>query len=88
MELKSDNPALYVHGIGFIDQYGAYVNCLWEKGVVYFVRDYYYQEVQRVCEQGGCARALVARLDALNSDIAVYERHGSGQCCSARQIVG
>ena len=39
--LLGQEQALYVEGLGHLDQYGSYVDCQWEKGVVYFVRDYY-----------------------------------------------
>jgi len=65
--------ALYVDGVGFIDEYGSYINTMWEKGVIYFVRDYYQAEIERRADLDEPVRALVARLDALNSDIRQWE---------------
>ena len=73
MSLLTSERALYVEGIGFLDQYGSYIDSLWEKGVVYFVRDYYVAEVERKLESGILDRPLVARLNALNSDIQAWE---------------
>ena len=75
--LLSDRQALYVDGIGHIDQYGSYLETLWEKGVVYFVRDYFFNEVQLRLERGeslSSVRPLVERLNALNSKILECEQ--------------
>jgi len=74
--------AMYVEGVGHLDQYGSYLNSLWEKGVIYFVRDYYYTEIQRLLENGGTiasVRPLVRRLNALNSDILAWENGRVGR---------
>ena len=74
--------AMYVEGIGHLDQYGSYLNSFWEKGVVYFVRDYYYAEIQRQLDKGVSpqeVRPLVERLNALNSDILEWENGRSGR---------
>ena len=71
--LLTEERALYVDGIGHLDQYGSYVDTLWEKGVVYFVRDYYVNEIQRRVDTGENVRPLVARLNKLNSDITEWE---------------
>lgn len=76
MCLHSEDRALFVDGIGHLDQYGSYVDTLWDKGVVYFVRDYLVREIERRCECGAPVRSLVARLSALNSDILLWEQHG------------
>lgn len=77
--LLCDTYALYIDGIGHLDQYGSYMDTLWEKGVVYFVRDYFYREVQLRLERGDSlrqVRPLVERLNALNSDILKWEQNG------------
>ena len=79
MELKTDNRALRVEGIRDLDQYGSYVNQQWEKGVVYFVRNYFFREVQARLQRGVPlteVRPLIARLNALNSEIEVWEQNG------------
>ena len=82
--LLCDQQALYVDGIGHIDQYGSYLKTLWEKGVVYFVRDYYFTEVELRLERGESAkslRPLIDRLNTLNSKILEYE-----QCKRSRSL--
>lgn len=72
--------ALYVYGIGHLDQYGSYVDTLWEKGVVYFVRDYFFREIEMRLERGEPSkslRPLINRLNALNSDILRWEQNES-----------
>ena len=74
MDLRCPDRALFVEGLGHIDQYGSYLDDMWTKGVVYFVRDYYIGEIERRIEAGEPnVRPLVARLNALNSDIARWE---------------
>lgn len=70
--LMSEERALFVDEIGYIDQYGSYIESFWEKGVVYFVRDYYYNEVLRLVDTTD-VRPLVLRLNRLNSDIREWE---------------
>ena len=68
--------ALYAEGIGHIDQYGSYLETLWSKGVVYFLRDYLFHDIEARLEAGVPSRELrplIARLNALNSDIRQYE---------------
>ena len=77
--LLTEQQALYVEGIGHLDQYGSYVDTLWEKGVVYFLRDYWFKEIQIELEKGTPARKMrpmIARLNALNSDIRQWEENG------------
>ena len=74
--LKTDERALYVDGIGHLDQYGSYMDTLWEKNVVYFVRDYFFHDIERRIERGEPPeklRPLIERLNALNSEILKYE---------------
>ena len=83
MTLLSDERALYVDGIGHLDQYGSYVDSFWEKGVVYFVRDYYASEVEVQLERGVPlvdVRPLIDRLTALNSDIHKWEHDNHAGC--------
>ena len=77
--LLCDKQSMYVDGIGHLDQYGSYLDTLWSKGVIYFVRDYMFREVQLQLERGTPARQLrplIARLNTLNSDIRVWEQNG------------
>ena len=67
--------AIYVDGIGWLDEDGSYVATFWEKGVAYFLRDSYQAEIERRCEAGLEVRSLVARLEALNSEIDKYNAH-------------
>jgi hypothetical protein len=80
--LLTDQRAMYVEGIGHLDQYGSYIDTLWEKGVVYFLRDYLFNDIQLQLEKGVRPkelRPLIARLNALNSDLRVWEANGSTQ---------
>ena len=77
--LLTDQRAMYVEGIGHLDQYGSYMNTLWSKGVVYFIRDWLFKEVELKLENGAHpreVRPLIRRLNALNSDILWWERNG------------
>jgi hypothetical protein len=72
----TEERALYAEGIGHLDQYGSYIETLWSKGVVYFLRDYLFHDIEAQIERGVPARELrplIARLNALNSDIQQYE---------------
>ena len=62
--------AIYANGVGWLDQYGSYVDTFWEKGVQFFLRDYYVSEIHRTPEH---AVTLQAKLDALNSEIQSRE---------------
>lgn len=73
----AEGEAIYVEGIGHIGQYHSYIDCLWEKGIPYFVRDYYFNEIRIRLDAGARAkdvRALVTKLNTLNSDIIAYEK--------------
>eukprot|EP00961_Rhodomonas_salina_P110710 1489641-Rhodomonas_salina.4 len=50
--LMADDEAIYVEGIGYIGQYHSYIDCLWEKGMPYFIRDDYCYEIQMRIEAG------------------------------------
>lgn len=74
--LLSDDRALYVEGIGHLDQYGSYVDDLWTKGVIYFVRDSLLRRVEEQLQSGvplALIRPLIEQLNTLNSDIEVAE---------------
>lgn len=64
---------LEVEGIGLIDQYGTYLDKLWSHGVIYFLRDFIYNDIQALAEEGRDVRSLVARLNRLNSEISARE---------------
>lgn len=70
--LLSDEAALYVHGLGHLDQYGTYIDKLYSHGVIYFVRDYYVAELARLPPDDPNTPVLRAKLDAVLSDIAVW----------------
>lgn len=67
-DLKLECRALYIDGIGALDQYGSYVETFWEKGVCYFLRDYYLSRLPH-------DPTLKPKLDALNSEISVRCNH-------------
>jgi hypothetical protein len=72
-----EGEAIYVEGIGHIGQYLNYLDCLWEKGVPYFVRDYYVSEIALQTGPGHNAEdasSLISKVNRLNSDIVSYER--------------
>jgi hypothetical protein len=75
-DLHSDEPALWVEGIGHLAQYDCYCDKLFSHGVVYFVRDCLIDEIEALLEQGtptSTVRERVQRLNALNSKIKVHE---------------
>lgn len=77
--MLTDQQAMYVEGVGYLDQYGSYMDTLWSKGVVYFLRDSLLRDVEFKLEAGyspKSVRPLVHRLNALNSDIKGWEQNG------------
>ena len=76
--------AVYEAGVGWIDSYGSYIYTFHEKGVVYFLRDYYVSEIER---RGGDAY-LQARLDALISHITEWEYAASHAPASLQVVRG
>ncbi len=78
--MLSDQRAIYVDGIGHLDQYGSYIDTLWEKGVVYFVRDYYLRQP--------ATPSVLRRLHALNSDIQEWEQNGGRVECDDARLMG
>ena len=77
--LQSQEPAIFVDGIGALDQYGSYIDSFYSKGIIYYVRDYYWQRLQVTPPHQ--AGPLQAKLDGLNSDILVWEH-------ASRDVVG
>jgi len=75
-ELLSDTDALYVEGIGHIAQYHCYCDMLYSHGVIYFLRDWLFREIEEKVEAGipkSQLRALILRLSTLNSKIRAHE---------------
>ena len=75
-ELHMEGEALWVEGVGWLGQYHSYLDTLWEKGVPYFCRDYYFNELQMRLDKGETSkrvRTLVASINHLNSKIRAYE---------------
>lgn len=71
-DLHSEHPALWVPGIGPIGQYLSYIDEYWEKGVVYFVRDFYVRELlarERLGVESELQHTLRTRIATLNSNI-------------------
>jgi len=72
-----EGEALWVEGVGWLGQYHSYLDTLWEKGVPYFVRDYYFNQLQMRLNEGASAKdlkRLVASINLLNSKIRAYEQ--------------
>ena len=81
---SSPERAIYVDGVGWLDQYGSYVDVLWESNVIYFVRDSIHRTLMYHYNRGEPYAHLEARLDALNSDISEWEQHGAQPRAPAR----
>ena len=65
--------ALWIEGVGWIGQYNSYYETLWEKGVMYFIRDYYTAELKDKLEAGQTytqVKHLLLRLAAVERCIA------------------
>jgi hypothetical protein len=72
-----EGEALWVEGVGWIGQYHNYLETLWEKGVPYFCRDYYFQELQQKLDEGVSHKQLqnlIRNVNLLNSKILAYEQ--------------
>lgn len=68
--------ALWVEGVGWLGQYHSYLDTCWEKGLPYFVRDVYFQELQLLLDKGETStrvKSLIASINLLNSKIKAYE---------------
>lgn len=72
----SDQPHLYVDGVGWLDQYGSYCDKLYSHGVIYFVRDYYTTQLLTCLNHKLPYTHWEAKLAAINSKIAEYEQYG------------
>jgi len=75
-ELRKEGDALWIAGIGVIGQYHSYYNELWEKGTLYFCRDYYLNQLETVLENGKERRDsndVILNINILNSKIRLHE---------------
>ena len=75
-ELLHGTDALCVDGIGHIAQYHCYCDLLYSHGVIYFLRDWLFREIQCKIDQGVPSkelRLLIQRLNKLNSKIRLHE---------------
>lgn len=69
-DLRVSDEALFIDGVGVIGQYHSYLDTLWEKSVPYFVRDVYYEELQKTLQK---VELLTFKFNSLNSKILAYE---------------
>ena len=76
LESSVDGQALLVPGIGWIAQYHNYATQYHEKGIAYFIRDVWSQELRVHPER---AAELGPALDKLNSKLENSKRHANGQ---------
>ena len=67
---------LLVEGVGCIDEYGSYLHSMWEKGLIYFLRDMVERDIKCQLERGGDVSSLTVQLNRLNSELAVWEANG------------
>ena len=70
---------MLVEGVGWLDEYGSYMDTIWEKGIVYFLRDSLQRDIEMQLESGVDAsrvRPLVEKLGRLNSELSVWESNG------------
>jgi len=67
--LLTDQPAMYVEGIGHLDQYGTYVDKWWSHGIIFFIRDQVAKEIEHLAPTDPARRPLADRLARLNSEI-------------------
>lgn len=76
-DLHSENESLWIDGIGHIAQYHCYCDMLYSHGVIYFLRDWLFHEIEQKIDAGTPPRelrALIQRLNSLNSKIRVHEQ--------------
>ena len=64
VDLLSTDDAIWVEGIGWIGQYYNYIDQKWEKGLPFFVRDYYLAH--------SLETHLLEFIKSLNSEIEAY----------------
>ncbi len=70
--------AIFVEGIGHIAQYHSYLDMYWTHGTPYFVRDYYFNELQEKLAAGAppkAVRALARRVEVMNNVIWRHEQN-------------
>ena len=75
-DLHSDSESLWVEGIGCIAQYHHWSDMLYSHGVIYFLRDYLFKDIEAKLDAGARPkdlRPLITRLNTLNSKISAYE---------------
>ena len=85
-DLQSDIDALWVEGIGHIAQYHCYWDMLYSHGVIYFLRDSLFREIESKLASETPpqdVRSHITRLNTLNSKIQLYE-----QQCQRTQLTG
>lgn len=56
--------------VGWINEYGTYLDAMWERYFPYFIRDYYISELRRDISPEWRAE-VQWRLEALNSELSV-----------------
>jgi hypothetical protein len=64
VDLLSTDDAIWIDGIGWIGQYYNYIDQKWEKGLPFFVRDYYLTEA--------LGTEMLEFIKSLNSEIETY----------------
>ena len=73
-ELHMEGDSLYIDGVGAIAQHHSYYDQSWEKGLPYFVRDVYFDELFE--RRNASARDIqnsLCNLQTINSKICLYE---------------
>ena len=71
-----DGDAIYFDGVGWIGQYYSYIDTFWAKGMAYFLRDLYFQELETLLEADSTSkdvRQLVEKTNRLNKRILEFE---------------
>ena len=64
VDILSPDDAIWVEGIGWIGQHYNYIDQKWEKGIPFFVRDYYLAEA--------LGTEMFEFIKSLNSEIETY----------------
>ncbi len=71
-----EGDVIYMDGVGPIGQYYSYLDTFWAKGIAYFLRKCYSEELESLLEVGGetkQVRQLVERINHLNKRISEFE---------------
>ena len=71
-----EGDVIYIDGVGPIGQYYSYLDTFWAKGIAYFLRKCYTEELASLLEVGGKSnqvRQLVERINHLNKRISEFE---------------